>query len=277
MNDLNDTIDITTRFKDVRSLGSGEISQVVLAVDSGSHDELVAIKKIRKNSLTPLLHKKLMTEIVILERISKLPLDCFVKLYDVLEDEKYIYLVMEYISGGELFDLVEQFPYGVPEIACKKILRQIFTAINHLHKLDIAHLDLKLENIMYNPSTETIKIIDFGYASTTESLLCEYSGSIHYIAPQLLHKIAYDGKKADVWSLGVISYALLAAKFPFDDENDNHAQIFFQIKRGIFNVPQHFSSLAKSFVEQILNPNENLRPSVEDMLKHPFLAPLSLC
>merc|ERR1711862_414305 len=216
--DSKKDVNLIQRYKDVRILGSGEISQVILANDTTTSDnKMVAVKKLN-------------TEVVILKQLSVLPFDCFVKLYDVLEDNQYIYLIMEYISGGELFDLVEQFPLGIPEIIAKKILKQIFTAISHLHKLDIAHLDLKLENIMYNPTTETIKIIDFGYASRTDEKLQEYSGSIHYIAPQLLNKIPYDAKKADMWSLGVISYALLAAKFPFDDENDNHANIFFQIK-----------------------------------------------
>jgi len=275
--DSKKDVNLIQRYKDVRILGSGEISQVILANDTTTSDnKMVAVKKIKKSNLTPVLLKKLNTEVVILKQLSVLPFDCFVKLYDVLEDNQYIYLIMEYISGGELFDLVEQFPLGIPEIIAKKILKQIFTAISHLHKLDIAHLDLKLENIMYNPTTETIKIIDFGYASRTDEKLQEYSGSIHYIAPQLLNKIPYDAKKADMWSLGVISYALLAAKFPFDDENDNHTNIFFQIKRGMIAIPPHFSSQAKNFVETILNPNEIRRPSVEDMLGHQFLTSTSL-
>lgn len=266
----------TNRYEEVKLLGQGEISQVLLAKDTKT-DTMVALKKLNKRFFTPNLRKKLINEIAILQQISSIPDSSFLRLYETFEDEQFVYLVTEYIPGGELFDLVEQFPYGVPEVLCIKILRQVFTAISQLHKLDIAHLDLKLENIMYNPDTEKIKIIDFGYAAKTEEKLKEYSGSIHYFAPQLLHKIPYDGKKADVWSLGIVSFAVLAAKFPFDDEDDNQSNIFFQIKRGIFTTPPHFSSLAKSFVEDILNPNESSRPTVDEMLLHPFLSQQFIC
>lgn len=265
------TIATNNRYDEIKLLGEGEISKVLLAKDTKT-DTLVGLKKLNKIYLTPNLRKKLINEISILQRISAMPETCFLRLYETFEDEQFIYLVTEYIPGGELFDLVEQFPYGVPEVLCSKILRQIFTAVSKLHKLDIAHLDLKLENIMYNPETEELKIIDFGFATTTEEKLKEFSGSIHYFAPQLLHKIPYDGKKADVWSLGIVSFAILAAKFPFDDENDNQSNIFFQIKRGIFTTPPHFSSLAKSFVEAILDPNEATRPTIDEILLHPFLS-----
>lgn len=258
------------RFVEEKLLGTGEISKVLLATDTKTQQK-VAIKKINKKALTPNLQRKLVNEVTILKNLSTFQDSYFLKLYDAFEDDENIYLVTEYIPGGELFDLVSSFSYGVPEVLCVSILRQIFTAITQLHKLDFAHLDLKLENIMYNPETGRIKIIDFGYASPTESKLQEFSGSIHYIAPQLLHKTPYDGKKADVWSLGIIAYAMLAAKFPFDDENDNQSNIFFKIRQGIFSMPPHFSSHAKSFVTQILNPNENKRPFVEEMLQHPFL------
>jgi len=266
--------DDTERYKETRLLGSGEISEVYLATDTYLQNHLVTLKKIKKEKLNPILRKKLNTEIAILKRIAAIPADCFVQLLDVLEDSEHVYLVMEYIEGNELFDLVDQFPYGVPEVLCMKILRQIFVAIAHLHRNNIAHRDLKLENILYNATTEQIKVIDFGFASTTENKLEDYCGSIHYISPQILNKVPFDGKKADVWALGVISFALLAVKFPFDDENDNQSNIFFQIRRGLFDVPAHFSNLARSFVEELLNPNEDARPSVEDCLDHPFLSQL---
>jgi len=265
--------DETDRYKEIRLLGSGEISEVFLASDTYLPDHLVTLKKIKKEKLNPILRRNLNTEISILKRIAA-SADCFVQLLDVLEDSDHVFLVMEYIEGAELFDLVDQFPYGVPEVLCMKILRQIFVAVDHLHRNNIAHRDLKLENILYNSKTEKIKIIDFGFASTTESKLDDYCGSIHYISPQILNKVPFDGKKADVWALGVIAYALLAVKFPFDDENDDQSNIFFQIRRGLFDVPPHFSNLARSFVEELLNPNEEARPSVEDCLDHPFLSQL---
>lgn len=269
-------LDAKNRFVNEKLIGEGEISQVLMATDTQSQ-QVVAIKKINKRLLTPNLKRKLLTEVIILKRIAELKDNCFLQLYDAFEDDQFVYLVTEYIPGGELFDLVSSFPIGVPETLASSILHQIFTAVSKLHSLDIAHLDLKLENIMYNPDTGKIKIIDFGYASTTENKLNEFSGSVHYFAPQLLNEIPYDGKKADMWSLGIISYAMLAAKFPFDDENDNESNIFFQIRRGIFPIPAHFTSNGKLFVEQILNPNENVRPTVETMLEHPFLSQRHFC
>jgi len=258
-----------------RLLGSGEISQVFLGCDSLNGNRPVAIKKIDKNRLKSniKMQQRLEQEIQVLQRIASIESDLFVKFYESFEDESHVYIVTEFVEGGELYELVEKFPFGVPELLSKSILKQIFTGVALLHKNNIVHLDLKLENIMYNPENDKIKIIDFGFAMATadKQRLTEYCGSLHYIAPQLLYKIPYDGFKADVWSLGVLSFALLSSKFPFDDEMDNHQKIFWKIKKGAFEAPAHFSASALSFVQSILEPNENNRPDCSSLLTHPFL------
>lgn len=262
------TTHLLGRYKEEdKLLGTGEISKVYLGYDT-VEDRPVAIKKIDKTKLTGPRRVRLQQEIVILRKLVGRSL-YFIQLYDVYEDNQFVYLIMEYLPGGDLFDLIEQFPYGLPEALGKKIIKSIFVAISHLHKLNIAHLDLKLENIMYNSQTETIKIIDFGFAASPAENLAEWCGSIHYIAPQILHRVSYDGLKADVWSMGIITYALLAACFPFDDDNQHF--IALQIKKGVFKIPPHFSPQAASFVQTILNPHEKVRPTIDEMLSHPFL------
>jgi len=255
-------------------LGAGEISQVILGFDTQHENTPVAIKKINKLKLkrNEKAYQRLQQEVSILQQVGQLDSEFFVKFYDTCEDDQNIYIITEFVEGGELFDLVEKFPYGVPELLSRKILKQIFAAVSLLHKHKIVHLDLKLENIMYNRETEKIKIIDFGFAvQVVDKQLNEFCGSTHYIAPQILHRIPYDGFKADVWSLGVITYALLCSRFPFDDENDNQREIIFKIKKGSFETPAHFSTQALSFVKQILNPNENTRPDCDCLQSHPFL------
>ncbi|OUC43703.1 kinase domain protein [Trichinella nativa] len=157
------------------------------------------------------------------------------RLYDVYENQKFLYLILEYVSGGELFDyLVRKGRLPIKE--AKKIFRQIVCALDYCHAQNI--WDLKPENLLLD-ERNNIKIADFGMASLqVEGSMLETScGSPHYACPEVIRGEKYDGKKADVWSCGVILYALLVGALPFDDDNLRH--LLEKVKRGVFHIP-HF-------------------------------------
>jgi len=203
----------------------------------------------------------------------------FLQHYQTIQFHDKLYIITEKVGGIELFKFCQRYPSGVPEPIAKFIFRQILQAVAIVHEMDLAHLDLKLENVMIDPLTLKIKIIDFGFSSETvefdavsqqfvPKLQRSRCGSTHYAAPEIIAALPYDAKKADVWSLGVILFALLTGRFPFDDP-DNHtsqATIFHSILHHPISFPHHLSvhlcSLLGSFLCRL--PEE--RPSALDLL-----------
>lgn len=194
-----------------------------------------------------------------------------IKLYEVYEDERYIYLVMEYCRGGELIErIVEKSTFSEQEAA--NLMKKIFQAINHLHNQGISHRDLKPENILYTskePNAE-IKLADFGLSSKFgEDKMHSIVGTCYYIAPEVLRR-EY-GPKCDIWSLGVIMYQLLCGKTPFVGKNI--FEIFDNIKRSKFsfqgNLWDSVSGEAKDLIRKLLNKNHKKRLSAVRALNHP--------
>ncbi|KAA0723605.1 Serine/threonine-protein kinase BRSK2 [Triplophysa tibetana] len=159
------------------------------------------------------------------------------KLHDVYENKKYLYLVLEHVSGGELFDYLVKKGRLTPKEA-RKFFRQIISALDFCHSHSICHRDLKPENLLLDEKNN-IRIADFGMASLQvgDSLLETSCGSPHYACPEVIRGEKYDGRKADVWSCGVILFALLVGALPFDD--DNLRNLLEKVKLGVFHMP-HF-------------------------------------
>ena len=147
------------------------------------------------------------------------------------------YLILEHVSGGELFDYLVKKGRLTPKEA-RRFFRQIISALDFCHKHSICHRDLKPENLLLDDKNN-IKIADFGMASLQidGSMLETSCGSPHYACPEVIRGEKYDGRRADVWSTGVILYALLVGALPFDD--DNLRQLLEKVKRGVFHIP-HF-------------------------------------
>ena len=142
---------------------------------------------------------------------------------DIFENNDYIYIVMEYLSGGDLFSYLERRDFVITEQRAKELTYQIATAVYYLHSFGIAHRDLKPENILMDSNSEDaeLKIVDFNLSKiigANESSLDSF-GTIGYVAPEVLLKKPY-GKEVDLWSLGVITYMMLAACLPFDDDSE---------------------------------------------------------
>ncbi|KAG7120226.1 serine/threonine-protein kinase HSL1 like [Verticillium longisporum] len=192
------------------------------------------------------------------------------KVYDIWENRSEIYLVLEYVDKGDLFDYINTNG-RLNEEAAMYFFRQIMSAMQHCHAFNICHRDLKPENILLNAENQ-IKIADFGMAALHQSeghRLETACGSPHYAAPELLKNKHYRGDRADVWSMGVILYAILAARLPFDDPDIR--VLLARTKKGIYEMPECLSPEAKDLICRMLQVNPDIRISLKDMWRHPLI------
>jgi serine/threonine protein kinase len=200
-----------------------------------------------------------------------------IRLLDIFENQDYIYIVMEALSGGDLFTYLEKRNFTVSERRAKELAHQMATAIYYLHSFGVAHRDLKPENILMDSDGETadLKIVDFGLSKIigpNESSLDPF-GTLSYVAPEVLLQKPY-GKEVDLWSLGVIVYLLLCRVLPFDDEDDK------EIARQTIQDPPDFSfepwnkvsGAARDLVKGLLEKNRQKRLCLEDVLQHKWFS-----
>lgn len=258
-------------------IGEGAYSQVYLGrnVQSG---ESVALKLTDYSNLPENSVHQIKNEVTMLKKVSSLPEnEDLLKVHDVIEQDSELCIVTEYIEGGDLGDYCSEYPNGIPERIAKWPFKKLLKATQILHKNNICHRDLKLENIMYNKETHKLKLIDFGFATETKDvkndeniLHTDPCGSVHYAAPEIIQHKPYDGKKADVWSLGIILFILLSGLFPFDDYQNRTEIIFDKIVAGNFFMPSYLSSEVSPLLRSMLHKDPKKRPSVEEILKHPW-------
>ncbi|GFG39377.1 hypothetical protein Cfor_03224, partial [Coptotermes formosanus] len=190
-------------------------------------------------------------------------------LSDVYENKKYLYLVLEHVSGGELFDYLVKKGRLTPKEA-RRFFRQIISALDFCHSHSICHRDLKPENLLLDEKNN-IKIADFGMASLQPagSMLETSCGSPHYACPEVIRGEKYDGRKADVWSCGVILYALLVGALPFDD--DNLRQLLEKVKRGVFHIPHFVPPDCQNLLRGMIEVNPDKRLTLADINRHPWV------
>ena len=193
-------------------------------------------------------------------------------LYDVWETSGYLYLVLEYIQGGELFEhLCKHGPLSITETL--KYFHQIIGAVDYFHRFNVAHRDLKPENILLDHNFN-IKIADFGMAawqintSGTTDLMKTSCGSPHYAAPEIIKGDPYVGSAADIWSCGVILYAMLTAQLPFDD--DDLPELLDKVIAGKFTIPSSVDPLAQNLIKRMLVVNARKRITMAEIFVHPF-------
>ncbi|EAW11161.1 non-specific serine/threonine protein kinase [Aspergillus clavatus NRRL 1] len=193
------------------------------------------------------------------------------RLYEVIVTEKLVWLVLEYCPGDELYNyLLRHGPLPVDKV--KKIFTQLVGAVSYVHSRSCVHRDLKLENILLDKH-ENVKLCDFGFTREYEgkaSYLQTFCGTICYSAPEMLRGEKYAGEKVDVWSLGIILYALLAGELPFDEDDDQVTKKRILTEEPIFN--NKFPEDAKSLINLLLSKRPLIRPSLDDILAHSFLA-----
>lgn len=248
-----------------KTLGKGQTGLVKLGVHC-VQGKKVAIKIINREKLTKSVLMKVEREIAIMKLIDH---PYVLGLMDVYENKKYLYLILEHVSGGELFDYLVKKGRLTPKEA-RKFFRQIISALDFCHSHSICHRDLKPENLLLDDKNN-IKIADFGMASLQPagSMLETSCGSPHYACPEVIRGEKYDGRKADVWSCGVILYALLVGALPFDD--DNLRQLLEKVKRGVFHIPHFVPPDCQSLLRGMIEVNPDKRLTLGEINKHPWV------
>lgn len=177
--------------------------------------------------------------------------------------------MLEYVDGGDLFDYMIRRG-SLPEPEAVSIFVQILKAVEYCHHFNICHRDLKLENILLDKNNG-VKIADFGFAALQPPgwKLARSCGTPHYAAPEVIGGGEYNGPPADIWSCGIILFALLNGTVPFDD--DDHMAVLQKVRIGTYTMPQHMSAEAKNLIHRILTVNPDQRITMEDIWKHPLV------
>ncbi|KAG7454593.1 hypothetical protein MATL_G00261450 [Megalops atlanticus] len=263
--------DIKKIFEFKEILGTGAFSEVVLAQEKAS-GKMFAVKCIPKKALKG-KESSIENEIAVLRRIKH---ENIVALEDIYESSNHLYLIMQLVSGGELFDRIVEKGFYTEKDA-STLIRQVLDAVNYLHKMGIVHRDLKPENLLYfNPQDESkIMISDFGLSKMegTGDVMSTACGTPGYVAPEVLAQKPYS-KAVDCWSIGVIAYILLCGYPPFYDENDS--KLFEQILKADYEFDSPYwddiSDSAKDFISNLMEKDPAKRFTCEQALRHPWIA-----
>ncbi|XP_069494225.1 MAP/microtubule affinity-regulating kinase 3 isoform X2 [Ambystoma mexicanum] len=245
----------------LKTIGKGNFAKVKLARHILTGRE-VAIKIIDKTQLNPTSLQKLFREVRIMKILNH---PNIVKLFEVIETEKTLYLIMEYASGGEVFDYL--VAHGrMKEKEARTKFRQIVSAVQYCHQKHIVHRDLKAENLLLD-SDMNIKIADFGFSNefTSGNKLDTFCGSPPYAAPELFQGKKYDGPEVDVWSLGVILYTLVSGSLPFDGQNLK--ELRERVLRGKYRIPFYMSTDCENLLKRFLVLNPTKRGTLEQIMK----------
>ncbi|XP_055495692.1 serine/threonine-protein kinase MARK1 isoform X5 [Leucoraja erinacea] len=245
----------------LKTIGKGNFAKVKLARHVLTGRE-VAVKIIDKTQLNPTSLQKLFREVRIMKILNH---PNIVKLFEVIETEKTLYLIMEYASGGEVFDYL--VAHGrMKEKEARAKFRQIVSSVEYCHQKCIVHRDLKAENLLLDADMN-IKIADFGFSNefTIGSKLDTFCGSPPYAAPELFQGKKYDGPEVDVWSLGVILYTLVSGSLPFDGQNLK--ELRERVLRGKYRIPFYMSTDCENLLKKLLVLNPAKRGSLEQIMK----------
>lgn len=251
-----------------KTLGTGNFSKVKLANDS-ELKETWAIKIIDKEQLQKeRMEEQLKREIAVMKMLKH---PNVVQLKEVMQTANHIYLVLELVTGGELFDKIVAAK-RFEEVTSRKYFHQLIDGISYCHTQGIAHRDLKPENLLLD-SQDNLKIMDFGLSNLQRAdgegtLLQTVCGTPNYVAPEVLKERGYNGIIADIWSCGVVLFVMLAGYLPFDDQNMN--ALFNKIERGEYRMARHFSDGAKDIIGKMLTVDPTKRITVQGIIDHPW-------
>ena len=259
----------------LETIGSGSYGKVKLA-ENKKNGQKVAIKIIKKS----IIETKSDMSIKIRREISLMRLfnhPHLLKLIDVLESSKHLYIILEYAAHGELFDFLQDQPSLSVEFAIR-LFRQIIYGLEFLHIHSICHRDIKPENILLD-THDNIKIADFGFArwmrDNTAATAC---GSPHYTAPEIIIGLPYDGRVADIWSCGVIFYTLMCGRLPFDEPTVR--KLLSRVKSGKYVMPELPADI-KDLIQKMLTVDPKKRITLAQIKQHPAfrigLSPFYVC
>lgn len=245
----------------------------------GDISKQVAIKLIKRDTILNDKAKeiKIYREINALKQLSH---PNIVKLEEVLQNSKYIGIVLEYASGGEFYKYIQIKKRLKEQLACK-LFAQLISGVNYIHSKGLVHRDLKLENLLLDKN-ENLIITDFGFVNeyyTHNELMKTSCGSPCYAAPELVISTKpYEGRKADVWSCGIILFAMLAGYLPWDDDVDNPdgediARLYYYILNTPLKFPEYISPIPRDLLRRILVTNPSKRVGIKEIESHQWLIP----
>ena len=260
--------DILCDFIIKEKLGEGAFGSVRLGINKQT-GEKVAIKILEKNKLKSEDKCRIEREINILKKLRH---PNIVYLYSIIETDKQILIITEYIQGQELFHYILLKKKLTEEEACY-YFTQIVSGVEYLQKLKIAHRDIKSENIIIDQRTKMIKIIDFGLSNTygdkDEKILSTSCGSPLYAAPEMLKGEIYKGNTVDIWSIGVVLYFMLCGYLPFQDTDNT--KLYKKIIQGQITIPMHVSIQARELLYKLMEINPRKRINVAQIKRHSWI------
>ena len=250
-----------------KTIGKGSFGKVKLGIYL-PNKEKVAIKILDKNRI------KEKDDLVRIKRefeiLSKFDHPNIILIAEIFETQERYYSVMEYCEGGELFNYIVKKRYLCEEEA-SFFFYQLISGLEYLHSLGIVHRDLKPENLLLTENN-LLKIIDFGLSNyhnaNSDSLLETPCGSPCYASPEMVSGLRYDGYKIDIWSCGIILFAMLCGYLPFEDKDNE--KLFNKILKCKIKLPEYLSDEAKDMILKILVKDPNKRFSLEQIKRHPF-------
>uniref|UniRef100_A0A1B6KVM3 non-specific serine/threonine protein kinase n=1 Tax=Graphocephala atropunctata TaxID=36148 RepID=A0A1B6KVM3_9HEMI len=249
-----------------KTIGTGGFAKVKLARHLLT-GEKVAIKIMDKDCLGDDLPRVKME----LEALKNLSHHHICKLYQVIETETHFFLIMEYCSGGELFDHIVQCK-RLSEMESRSFFRQILAAVAYLHSKGYVHRDIKPENVLLDKD-QSVKLIDFGLCAKPCPAINAYletaCGSPTYAAPELIKGDKYLGEGIDVWSMGVMLYALLCGCLPFESEKID--VLYKHIVSGHYQTPEHLSEGSRKILRDMLETDPTKRITIRELLSHPWV------
>ena len=245
-------------------IGSGAFGKVVL----GTHiltGETVAIKILDKLILsqTPEDYELVHQEIAILKIVKHKNI---AQLYEIMETPQNIYIIMEYCEGKDLMDYI-LLKTRLGELESLKLFQQLINALLYLHSQNIAHRDIKIDNMLLD-NKKNLKLVDFGLSTkyTDDELLNQPCGTVVYAAPEVLEGKEYHGMLADVWSSGIVLYGMLSGYLPFCDQDDEVNKQ--NVLKGDIEIPEFFSPLVKDLLSHMLDMNPMTRYTLQDIQDH---------
>ena len=248
------------------TLGSGTFSKVKLGYHTITRQK-VAVKILDKTKIKDENDVEIMCREIHILKILRHP--NIIQLYEILNIDRYIYIVMEYVEGKDLFEYIYSQNY-LSEIKASYFFRQLISALEYIHTYGIVHRDIKPENILLDKNKKNMKLVDFGLSNAYMhgNLLTTACGSPCYASPEMVSGKAYDGFYSDLWSCGVVLYCMLSGKLPFDEED---IQVLYKkIKSANYIMPEYLSPVAKDFLGKIFKTNPLKRITLEEIKEHPF-------
>mmetsp|Transcript_29150 Transcript_29150/g.67751 ORF Transcript_29150/g.67751 Transcript_29150/m.67751 type:complete len:557 (-) Transcript_29150:113-1783(-) len=245
-------------------IGTGSFAKVRVARHklTGQH---VAIKTYEKSKIKdPNAWRRIQQEIRLMEKLDH-PL--VIRIFETVESPRRIHIVMEHLSGGNLCSHVKS-RRSLPEDEARNIFVQIAQSLEYMHINNIIHRDIKLENVLFDED-KNAKLIDFGFSVyCRDKRLKVFCGTPSYMAPEIVKRTEYRGKPIDVWSLGIVLYAMLCGCFPFSAKT--YPDLYKKIIRGSFRFPDNFPPGAKDLLQQMLVLDPSRRATISEARNHPW-------